>query len=226
MREVESVEFSRFVSIHAPRTGRDVSPINTPVFEKNVSIHAPRTGRDSRGDGGVCIGQCFNPRAPNGARLKKNQGDQMPRVFQSTRPERGATIALPGTWGLLRVSIHAPRTGRDALWDPDHRIPHRFQSTRPERGATVRASSLFSQAVVSIHAPRTGRDLSRPFKGRLQACFNPRAPNGARLRWVITGTCTWMFQSTRPERGATLNTQKTGKPNMVSIHAPRTGRDK
>ncbi len=34
-------------------------------------------------------------------------------VFQSTRPVRGATRMRPDHYMLVRVSIHAPRAGRD-----------------------------------------------------------------------------------------------------------------
>ena len=78
--------------------------------------------------------------------------------------------------------------------------------------------------------------------------FNPRAPRGARLISTATGTCSVLFQSTRPARGATeakkniadyfLKFQSTrpargatvcrssgGQVKMISIHAPREGRD-
>ena len=55
---------------------------------------------------------------------------------------------------------------------------------------------------VSIHAPRAGRDP------------------GDELRLTY-----WVFQSTRPVRGATVAEIYGAKSFSVSIHAPRAGRD-
>ena len=79
-----------------------------------VSIHAPRAERD---------------------RFFHEQTEGYDR-FQSTRPARGATVALKAEGVGLIVSIHAPRTGRDALSD----------------------TQRLMLRVVSIHAPRAGRD--------------------------------------------------------------------
>ena len=102
-----------------------------------------------------------------------------------------------------------------------------FQSTRPVWGATSRTDCIAPcSSTISIHAPRVGRDLpgnalkelgwefqsTRPVWGattvsahrsRLSRYFNPRAPCGAR-------------PSARAPRPA---------PNLISIHAPRVGRD-
>ena len=78
--------------------------------------------------------------------------------FQSTRPARGATCRSAPCGVKARISIHAPREGRD-------KITH----------LTLMSS------VISIHAPREGRDM-RPLCVILSMLyFNPRAPRGARL---------------------------------------------
>ena len=56
---------------------------------------------------------------------------------------------------------------------------------------------------VSIHAPRAGRDPMRLTVVPADACFNPRAPRGARLEAIAKATGMFPFQSTRPARGAT-----------------------
>ncbi len=100
------------VSIHAPRAGRDLQR-DTPPEYKAVSIHAPRAGRDrarghdERGMDG------FNPRAPRGARHTLERMPDAGPMFQSTRPARGATTARQAVRRDRRVSIHAPRAGRD-----------------------------------------------------------------------------------------------------------------
>ena len=79
----------------------------------------------------------------------------------------------------------------------------RFQSTRPVRGATpsTRPAAFFRR------------------------CFNPRAPYGARPQHAIFSQRHTLFQSTRPVRGATFHLDLRQRGEMVSIHAPRTGRD-
>ena len=103
-----------------------------------ISIHAPLAGRD------LC------------AVIEANRQ----RVFQSTRPLRGATTGVYQIVKNLCISIHAPLAGRDVSftsgWIPNTDFNPRapcgarpgrqrklgkllgiFQSTRPLRGATV-----------------------------------------------------------------------------------------
>ena len=56
--------------------------------------------------------------------------------FQSTRPARGATRARYGFCLHERISIHAPREGRDLIDADTAAAFAEFQSTRPARGAT------------------------------------------------------------------------------------------
>ena len=80
-------------------------------------------------------------------------------------------------------------------------------------------------ARVSIHAPRAGRDhIDRAKVGRRHS-FNPRAPCGARQPLHISVEDSPMFQSTRPVRGATVCKALCSPCHIVSIHAPRAGRD-
>ena len=78
----------------------------------------------------------FNPRAPCGARLVK----------------------IPLYSKYIKISIHAPRVGRDASFDLKITTMFGFQSTRPVWGAT---NAALAAKFVYFH-------------------FNPRAPCGAR----------------------------------------------
>jgi hypothetical protein len=125
--------------------------------------------------------QCFNPRAPRGARL-------------SCQHRAGHAD---------RVSIHAPRVGCDEAPAKSSVGCSTFQSTRPACGATSRgggqsagdssfnpraprgarrggSTSDCNPQPVSIHAPRVGRDPFLPTYRGSSHCFNPRAPRGAR----------------------------------------------
>ena len=124
----------------------------------------------------------FNPRAPCGAR-------------------REVCVVLLRE---LRISIHAPRVGRDCgygrqtvryvifqstrpVWGATNLSFSQmssmlFQSTRPVWGATVTAGIRFTANSISIHAPRVGRDSDCHRPQRLRMHFNPRAPCGARQK--------------------------------------------
>ena len=83
--------------------------------------------------------------------------------FQSTRPAWGATCIDVHCFCAIRVSIHAPRVGRDEPLSKQVHIFRRFQSTRPAWGATDLGDHLPVGVRVSIHAPRVGRDVVLDF---------------------------------------------------------------
>ena len=81
---------------------------------QEVSIHAPHAGRDNNNKVHKQIHQCFNPRAPCGARPRNSEKGALDSEFQSTRPMRGATKFFKIFRKTSVVSIHAPHAGRDA----------------------------------------------------------------------------------------------------------------
>ena len=169
----------------------------------------------------------FNPRAPCGARhhpfsvsfwcvlfqstrpvwgatIYIDTHNNKVSLFQSTRPVWGATTALSGRLPLPRISIHAPRVGRDCGPHSSRFAANTFQSTRPVWGATRPMASLtaslryfnprapcgarrvdscdggYQPLTISIHAPRVGRDIFFCTVFSALEYFNPRAPCGAR----------------------------------------------
>ena len=98
------------------------------------------------------------------------------RLFQSTRPVKGATCGPAKCASLSPVSIHAPREGRDRNRPPMSKTFNLFQSTRPVKGATGGLAGVRRRLEVSIHAPREGRDDPDARKRMGVRCFNPRAP--------------------------------------------------
>ena len=127
-------ERDRNISIHAPRAGRD--PYHPVVLvDHHISIHAPRAGRDRPDPADRRSHLYFNPRAPCRARQAKLAAYYHGIVFQSTRPVQGATAGDAVHPHGGRISIHAPRAGRDKF------LP-------------VNAVIIG----ISIHAPRAGRD--------------------------------------------------------------------
>ena len=123
------------------------------------------------------------------------------------------------------ISIHAPRTGSDALLQYAA-MSSAISIHAPRTGSDCDFAIIVNLCIISIHAPRTGSD---PFADETDA---PPA----------------IFQSTLPARGATQperhNNQNGGYFNprsphgerlaifravaalLISIHAPRTGSDR
>ena len=80
------------ISIHAPRTGSDLSHFHS-FTHSSISIHAPRTGSDA--DGGVVV--------------------HRPGLFQSTLPVRGATQAVLNCADHIRFQSTLPVRGATVL---------------------------------------------------------------------------------------------------------------
>ena len=88
----QSRTFDLHISIHAPRAGRDAASHAWSMGPANFNPRAPCGARLSR-----CVFPSldvyFNPRAPCGARPPPESPRRFTRIFQSTRPVRGATTA-------------------------------------------------------------------------------------------------------------------------------------
>ncbi len=267
--QAPAINAMQLVSIHAPRVGRDIGK-SALIAMIMVSIHAPRVGRDPFSSFSWIARKSFNPRAPRGARPVPGNRFSLRIWFQSTRPAWGATsmpvemrkrLTFQSTrpaWGAtcgyanptetIRVSIHAPRVGRDLIADSSLISPQMFQSTRPAWGATLIARRESSTSCgfnpraprgarrgngywasdsdcVSIHAPRVGRDVSCASIA-FNAVVSIHAPRVGRDDPVRPGaTAGALFQSTRPAWGATATERTISLAVIVSIHAPRVGRD-
>ena len=74
------------------------------------------------------------------------------------------------------------------------------------------------------HAP-CGARLLPPVQSNWPKNFNPRAPCGARPFYDDQGVSQFVFQSTRPVWGATACATSALRTTLISIHAPRVGRD-
>ena len=145
------------ISIHAPRVGRDPGGRHVQQPDQ-ISIHAPRVGRD-----GICgfaesSVHNFNPRAPCGARPEERQIIHTSASFQSTRPVWGATIFVKLSIHFSKISIHAPRVGRDAALAKNNPHAWNFNPRAPCGARLCVLHDLPAADVISIHAPRVGRD--------------------------------------------------------------------
>ena len=132
---------------------------------------------------------------------------------------------MPGTsHGMPHISIHAPRTGSDAVLSVAAGSST-FQSTLPARGATPSDPARRSRERISIHAPRTGSDRSRR-RGNTIRSISIHAPRtGSDETRRMMRRVDVEFQSTLPARGATYAASLVCSSWLISIHAPRTGSD-
>ena len=84
------------------------------ALEIEISIHAPHTGRDGLSRTCCITSIKFQSTRPiRGATINHLTGAKPQKGFQSTRPIRGATKSRRESRPVLRISIHAPHTGRD-----------------------------------------------------------------------------------------------------------------
>ena len=174
------------ISIHAPREGRDRSSARWTSRRCYFNPRAPRGARPRPGRWSGCQPCYFNPRAPRGARPTRSTPVGVSFTFQSTRPARGATFDVKHARLGLRISIHAPREGRDRSCAGAGGVSHGFQSTRPARGATSNAYG--ADQLILFQSTRPAR--------------------GATAESTHTGLVEYAFQSTRPARGATAKVNK------------------
>ena len=148
------------------------------------------------------------------------------KIFQPTRPLRGATIMQPDKSKRVWISTHAPLAGRDMpcwLWGSRTKdiSTHAPLAGRDKCHSGRRESRL----QISTHAPLAGRDASQPRRPYLRRHFNPRAPCGARPSKAETQACGLNFNPRAP-CGARLFAALTVVEQVnISTHAPLAGRD-
>ena len=150
---------------------------------RTISIHAPLTGSD-----GCCCSGCsfccyFNPRSPHRERPRCRMPpsadiisihapltgsdedgyfqDFFQRLFQSTLPSQGATVAMGTRLAASGISIHAPLTGSDGTGGNVWTDCFYFNPRSPHRERRSAAATDYRKFMISIHAPLTGSDCLR-----------------------------------------------------------------
>ena len=94
------------------------------------------------------------------------------------------------------------------------------------RGATRAKQQPKGESIISIHAPHAGRD-SQTTANNLNAVISIHAPHAGRdgLIQPWFGVC-WIFQSTRPMRGATTTLSTALLPQGFQSTRPMRGATK
>ena len=207
-----------------------------PVRDATRWRHQPRRPRTH-----------FNPRAPYGTRPKLWGTSPRSMRFQSTRPVRDATGLPDPLVGIEIISIHAPRTGRDWSGIPTQTWSHNFNprapyGTRPRCRPPARFSRNFNPRAPYgtrraelrktgdkkiFQSTRPVRDATKwPVSFSTGSKFQSTRPVRDATRPTDKAIAGALFQSTRPVRDATLALEVSRNTCQISIHAPRTGRDR
>ena len=127
---------STLISIHSPRMGRDLRqhvfglpmrrfqstlpawgetpPKSSPFGGLTISIHSPRMGRDLPRPFPKKNSKDFNPLSPHGERHEGKQDLHGLRNFNPLSPHGERRYHGAGDAGVVVISIHSPRMGRDS----------------------------------------------------------------------------------------------------------------
>ena len=148
-----------------------------------ISIHAPRTGSDITVTIAVEIHEVFQSTLPARGATTPQEVTLTSKTFQSTLPARGATADK--RCNQLRKRFQSTLPARGATVSAVYNFLYeKFQSTLPARGATIPTEEMTDPDGISIHAPRTGSDWRSCHAQTTRTNFNPRSPHGERLRKV------------------------------------------
>ena len=174
---------------------------------KGISIHAPRTGSDITGIVNVTYGLYFNPRSPHGERLLLQARVQAYTYFNPRSPHGERQKVIPFAQVDADFNPRSPhgerppasrfQSYRSAYFNP--RSPHgERRSTRrstpsrriisihaPRTGSDTKMADVPLAIQISIHAPRTGSDCPARCPPDSGWYFNPRSPHGERRRSAI-----------------------------------------
>ena len=146
----------------------------------------------------------FNPRAPCGARPSFFLPFLVQFVISIHAPRAGRDFDRPfDMLAVPKISIHAPRAGRDGLDLPPWPTAPNFNPRAPCGARHFLISFQVSGMVISIHAPRAGRDKEKRTVSKAEYVFQSTRPVRGATRNRKVGTAQQRFQSTRPVRGAT-----------------------
>ena len=192
-----------------------------------ISIHAPRVGRDGLHALFVQQGR-ISIHAPRvGRDAQPGERSWLCADFNPRAP-CGARLQLsPLPMYGSGISIHAPRVGRDSGRRLAALRTTTFQSTRPVWGATTRTTGRACRhGQFQSTRPVWGATRAGSLSLSLSTYFNPRAPCGARrlARSVASIALIISIHAPRVGRDGDGGAYYQMKL-LISIHAPRVGRD-
>ena len=211
------------VSIHVPLAEHDrTCRLTLPVLV--VSIHVPLAEHDLIMSTRTTITNCFNSRAPRGARHIPDFKRYYFVEFQFTCPSRSTTAGVRLIDAIISFQFTCPSRSTTTVSSKAH-VPRRFQFTCPSRSTTLDRPLHKRADIVSIHVPLAEHDaLVRRRRMKLSG-FNSRAPRGARRRIRRAPPRQQEFQFTCPSRSTTPDrTHVRVNPFRFNSRAPRGAR--
>ena len=147
------------VSIHAPLKERDIAEIDAAELKLMFQSARPRRGATAVRVARHVRRNCFNPRAPEGARQQLAKWVWQNFSVSIRAPPKGRDPADEHIINRhVDVSIRAPPKGRDRTTPPTITGPSSFNPRAPEgarRHVHLEADGTW---LVSIRAPPKGRD--------------------------------------------------------------------
>ena len=147
-----------------------------------ISIHAPRTGSDlSRNAFWICA-KNFNPRSPHGERQTGSENHLRDTTFQSTLPARGATGANVGNMRTSKkFQSTLPARGATASCSAESCLPRYFNPRSPHGERPQNQAAGLRLGNFNPRSPH-GERLTGSRYFSFSAYFNPRSPHGERQR--------------------------------------------
>ena len=149
------------ISIHAPRTGSDLSRHGLARLLRHFNPRSPHGERPRSDDGCKKIARYFNPRSPHGERHVSECKRLSDKRISIHAPRTGSDDNLQSVCVICHISIHAPRTGSDLAYERFVRDLMHISIHAPRTGSDAARPLLVPTMPISIHAPRTGSDLLR-----------------------------------------------------------------
>ncbi len=168
----------------------------------------------------------FNPRPASGAKSMVSVSHIDSATVSIRAPRAGRNRCSVRIKNVIAVSIRAPRAGRNS-WIC-HRLPSSlsFQSAPRERGEMRRGRVATAEQFRFQSAPRErGEIIQVPLLLSAWSSFNPRPASGAKSDLTALIPATFVFQSAPRERGENINAVNQSPDLVVSIRAPRAGRN-
>ena len=212
-------------SHYAPLRGATV--VTRTVTEGAAEFQSTRPARGAThytgNDGDTAIFQSTRP--ARGATSRLSTCWKHHHTFQSTRPARGATKNEVTKSPEAKISIHAPREGRDCHNNIETKVEMDFNPRAP-RGARL-AKRVWDERAAAFQSTRPARGATGGQGGipSQSPYFNPRAPRGARRNQKEKKKQD-SISIHAPREGRDVRTHvKLGHNGCISIHAPREGRD-
>ena len=219
---VPAKAYFRVISIHALREEGDRETYPAGGGAVYISIHALREEGDQVCRHSHCIKKDFYPRPPRGGRRSAARpGHRQRRISIHALREEGDLMRIY-ILSSSSVFLSTPSARRATFLGPTSICDIGDFYPRPPRGGRpVSFVSLYPAIGISIHALREEGD-TLPLPGLPpQADFYPRPPRGGRPTDTAFIEVDYHFYPRPPRGGRQHQPDRSGRRDVISIHALR-----